>query len=432
MQETLYIENFGPIKKATLDLRQAMVFIGPQSSGKSTIAKLIAIMRDWRFVTEQKTFQSILVDYNIDFYNTPLTRIEYKSHNYSFVYTNTIGSLKDNNNHELPKLQRDFEEFENSNPRPSLPDHSKEIKQKMDKVRELQKRIDEEQDLAIKQDLLSEAQIILFEISEEQDVYVMRVNKIKDVVDAAMTYSNYSRYIPAERILISLYSGSALSFLNNDLPIPKSIVEFGDYFQKARAATNQLIIPFLLYKFLHKDGEDFIVTDNFQLKLKDVSSGLQALVPLVIVVNYLAAQENRTFTYVIEEPEQNLYPLTQKDLVYYLTNKCLQCNDLTNRASDLIITTHSPYTLTSFNNLLFAHQVAQKKKEETEEISKIIAQESWVNPDEFNSYFVADGTVRQIFNRETGLIDENELDSASEEIMGDFGQLMEIYKGIKA
>ena len=245
-----------------------------------------------------------------------------------------------------------------------------------------------------------------------------------------MVYSNYSRYIPAERIFISLYSGSTLSFLNNDLPIPKSIIEFGDYFQKARSQTNQYIIPFLLYKFLHKDGEDFIVTDNFQLKLKDVSSGLQSLVPLIIVVNYLATKENRTYTYVIEEPEQNLYPLTQKDLIYYLSNKCLQFNDITNRASDLIITTHSPYTLTSFNNLLFAYQVAQKKNRE--EVTKIIAEESWVNPDEFNAYYVADGTVMHIFNRDTGLIDENELDSASEEINGDFEQLMDIYKGIKA
>ena len=36
------IENIGPIKKVDIDLNKINVFIGPQSSGKSTIAKIIS------------------------------------------------------------------------------------------------------------------------------------------------------------------------------------------------------------------------------------------------------------------------------------------------------------------------------------------------------------------------------------------------------
>ena len=49
MAEKLTVENFGPIKKAEIDVTDMMVFIGPQSSGKSTLAKLITILNDFNF-----------------------------------------------------------------------------------------------------------------------------------------------------------------------------------------------------------------------------------------------------------------------------------------------------------------------------------------------------------------------------------------------
>lgn len=45
----LTIENFGPIKKAKIEVKDMMVFIGPQSSGKSTLAKIITILNDFNF-----------------------------------------------------------------------------------------------------------------------------------------------------------------------------------------------------------------------------------------------------------------------------------------------------------------------------------------------------------------------------------------------
>ena len=43
----LYIENFGPVSKAELDLKDLNILIGEQSIGKSTIAKLITILTDY-------------------------------------------------------------------------------------------------------------------------------------------------------------------------------------------------------------------------------------------------------------------------------------------------------------------------------------------------------------------------------------------------
>ena len=45
MAERLIIENFGPIKSIDIELRKMTVLIGPQASGKSTIAKVLGICR---------------------------------------------------------------------------------------------------------------------------------------------------------------------------------------------------------------------------------------------------------------------------------------------------------------------------------------------------------------------------------------------------
>ena len=40
MGKRLIVKNFGPIKEVDIDLKKINVFIGPQGSGKSTIAKI--------------------------------------------------------------------------------------------------------------------------------------------------------------------------------------------------------------------------------------------------------------------------------------------------------------------------------------------------------------------------------------------------------
>ena len=44
--ERLIVKNFGPIKEADIELNKYVVLIGDTSTGKSVLAKLIAIFRD--------------------------------------------------------------------------------------------------------------------------------------------------------------------------------------------------------------------------------------------------------------------------------------------------------------------------------------------------------------------------------------------------
>ena len=55
--DKITIRNFGPIKDINIELSKLMVFIGPQGSGKSTIAKLLTIFSDvywWATICSDK------------------------------------------------------------------------------------------------------------------------------------------------------------------------------------------------------------------------------------------------------------------------------------------------------------------------------------------------------------------------------------------
>src|SRR5206468_2795204 len=80
----------------------------------------------------------------------------------------------------------------------------------------------------------------------------------------------------------------------------------------------------------------------------------------------------------------------------------------------LILTTHSPYILTSLNNLMYAYQVGQ---EHAEEVNKIIDKKYWVNPQDVSAYrLMADGTAKNIVDDEFNQIDAVEFDEVSREI----------------
>ena len=46
----LIVKNFGPLKDIDIEVREMVCLIGKQASGKSTLAKLIAIFEDENFI----------------------------------------------------------------------------------------------------------------------------------------------------------------------------------------------------------------------------------------------------------------------------------------------------------------------------------------------------------------------------------------------
>ncbi len=139
-------------------------------------------------------------------------------------------------------------------------------------------------------------------------------------------------------------------------------------------------------------------------------------------------RQQYTHRFVIEEPELNLYPTAQKDLIYALMSG-LDPN-VEYQEAEWVITTHSPYVLSSFNTLMLAYKVAQRSDELRAEVEKIIPARCWINPDEFAAYYVDNGTVRSIISEKTGLIADNELDDVSDDLGDEQDKLFSLSRSV--
>ena len=170
------------------------------------------------------------------------------------------------------------------------------------------------------------------------------------------------------------------------------------------------------------------------LMLPQLSSGTQELLPLMtclredVVASAAVAKtldlpralHKRLF--FLEEPETNVFPSTQYDLVRIFARMANE------PILDVywVITTHSPYILSVFNNLLEAFQVVAAKPALKEEVARLIPESYWVKSSDFKAYCINDGKLESIMDSETGLVSANYLDSVSETIGVEFDELLRL------
>lgn len=224
-----------------------------------------------------------------------------------------------------------------------------------------------------------------------------------------------SQYIPAERNLISLFSKSLSSFIVSGIPLPKFLLHFSSQYEKARQEIKEL--EFLDMKYIN-NGKDIIYYNKEEyLDLEHSSSGIQSSLPLYLTVKYFAKKHK---SIIIEEPELNLFPKAQFDIIEYILKQVSQENDL-------FMMTHSPYILSALNIFLYAHKVGNLNAHAKAKVSQLYHQESWINADNFSAYYLENGTARDI-KSSRGLISDNEIDDISEELAEKFDDLLHIYR----
>ena len=232
-----------------------------------------------------------------------------------------------------------------------------------------------------------------------------------------------SYYLPAERIALPMISESLFELTFEQSTLPGYFLKFGKDFTIARKNQALFNIPLLKVKFEYKDGKNAVILENNNsLLLEETSSAIQANLPLLIILQY---PTKKASVFVIEELELHGFPLLQKELLNYVVERTT--HPYLNNAY-VMLPTHSPYILSAANNLLFAAKVAKQDDESALEVDKIISKNSWINKDDFSAYYLENGKAVSIVNEKTGMIDENELDSISESLAGEFDSLMELYR----
>jgi hypothetical protein len=161
----------------------------------------------------------------------------------------------------------------------------------------------------------------------------------------------------------------------------------------------------------------FKTEDGRTLSLSQLSSGTQEVLPLVLALRPLTGSVLSRTVYV-EEPEAHLFPTAQYELVKLFS----WLSNIGPELTRWVFTTHSPYILSSFNNLILAGQLGEN---ETLRREIPIKQEYWIKRGAFAAYCIHDGILRPILS-ESGLIDGEYLDSVSETIGNEFDSLLKL------
>ncbi|MDL2315364.1 ATP-binding protein, partial [Bacteroidales bacterium OttesenSCG-928-C19] len=277
-------------------------------------------------------------------------------------------------------------------------------------------------------------------------------------------------YIPSERNFVS-----AIYNLNEYLRDRDLIQDFVNNWYEAKrkySKEHKLRILELGVQY-HNEGDDIdkLTLDNGQeLTLQIASSGLQAVTPLITLFDYIARgiySDSRPMSvserdkmvkqynemvkqrkeggakintndlqtlfdlivsrnynqsqFIIEEPEQNLFPTTQRDLIYYM----LRVLNESKQKHRLTFTTHSPYILYALNNCMMGGLVYNKMSDNDKD--KLKCKSSMINPTDVSVYQIYDGKLKGI-QQDDKLIGSNYLDQNMKELMDDFYVMLNYYE----
>ncbi len=429
--ERIVIKNFGPIKDVDLEINDFMIFIGPQASGKSTIAKLIYFYRDLypeiehfllsRAINENlrdasgrfegKNAQFCIVQYFVRLF--PEVQA-YKNMKLEFHYSENFLILIELDKEDAVKvaLPSTFEvEFED------VLLNAKGIYNSLRKS-EVPNSISISIDVA-------RSHINKFIVKYLKGNYRYRDNYFIPAGRGFFsTIANQIFNLKVEsldfflREFASIITTIQTNFLGEELENTTPL-EFRELPSEIINLLIALQVKILKGRYEYDEQNQRagikIVNENF-IPLDKSSSGQQEA---VWIVQYIFSRINAIIkapsSTVIEEPEAHLYPEAQKSITELIV---LLANSGPNQ---IVITTHSPYILATVNNLLYANKVGRTHEKE---VSKRIDKNLWLDYKRVGAYFVGgeenEGRIKRIMDDELEMIKSEYVDSASQIINEEF------------
>ena len=95
------------------------------------------------------------------------------------------------------------------------------------------------------------------------------------------------------------------------------------------------------------------------------------------------------------------------------------------KGNSVIVTTHSPYILTSINSLMYASNVGRKQNNKVL-VEQIVDKAKWINPNQIGAYQLIGGRLECIVDDSIHQIKAELIDSVSEAINNIYYQLLEL------
>lgn len=267
-------------------------------------------------------------------------------------------------------------------------------------------------------------------------------------------------YVPADRNFLS-----SIEDRKSQRVVSPALRELLDELDKAqREMKGDIDLPINAARLEYDKHKDTLLLkgDGYTLDLSHTSSGFQSFVPLFIVTRFLTAQVNRqsetgepmnsdeldrfrqgvaeiygnpnltadqrriaistlsskfnksAFINIVEEPEQNLFPVSQ----WQMLKSLLEFNN-SNKNNKLIVTTHSPYLLNYLSIAVEAGNLKGKIEDATNsnglenKLAQIISLDATIKEKDLVIYELNEinGTIQKLANTEGVPSDKNYLNA---------------------
>ena len=373
---TIHIKNVGPLKDTgEIALNRLLLIIGKQSSGKSTFMKVLCHCR-WVEKTLMVDDDSSAKDYGKD--------------------------------QEFLKSLMTFHRFN-----PDFFSSDSYIKYDGDYI-------------TIEQN------------GDEGDAVITRKSDFEE-----RRYNTKLCFIPSERNLISAVKNLDKTYKATDLDVLLNYLlewdEVKDYYGTKNALRLSVARNIQYY---NDGGADFIYLSQNGKKMPVfyASSGVQSAMPIEVMIDRYSAfvgeraslskhdwkqisddtikANYQSVQFYIEEPEQNLYPMSQKDLVLNVVKHMVSANrnEKARHESMVVMTTHSPYILSVLNELMAEAKLYIKHTEKyIEGVDDFVNYDCFMKPEYYSAYYINDnGTFENLIDSELPMISGIELDGVSD------------------
>ena len=423
----LKVNNFGPIRNGFsenagfMEMTPVTVLCGEQATGKSTIAKLYATFTwlekalirmnfDKTDISKKSFFIEILKNHRIDEYLMDNTEIKYEGNAYIFTYQENKFIVEDNkqriNVYKMPKIMY-------------IPSERNllTVIEDVEKTRNLPVMLSvlfDEYQKARKSLAQTEYQLPVSDIKIQYDAekyitnvisqnnYRISITSASSGIQSVAPLSIVSRYLSDEVTDDIFKNIKKLSSYERE-QIKNSIKKAYD---ENNGFTQNLIQQF----------DSFFLTGIKSKNENGEKTGINAV--LKSLLRYFF---NTCFINIVEEPEQNLYPDSQKSVLYEL----MRFRN-SNEDNQLVITTHSPYIISYLTLAAKAAELLKRFVPE-DDIEKIVPVGSTIDGDKIIIYEVRrDGSIKCLKPYENLPSDENLLNKAMEEQNEQFAKLLEL------
>ena len=431
----LSINNIGPIKEIDINLNRFNVFIGPQSSGKSTIAKIISfcqwlekdcIVRQQSFHIDKSFVKENLIDYhNISDYINEKSAFLYKGEYLNIRYeeerllvdpTTGFNEARVSKNAYIPaertviSVPGIFSTKMPKNYLASFIDDWQQIRTKFgsgDKVT-----------------ILNLGESYFYDTNANADMLTMKNGKPLHLSQASSGLQSvtplcvYIAYITAW-----IYSHSEDRSSDERKRIWDSAVA------KSLYEGNELPFDYINDKDFTLAKELFNSLRPLRDTMQDNSLSEIKLTNMEKIIERIKKWSEILATpsfsnIVIEEPELNLFPQTQANLIYFILS------NVDHKRDNTVITTHSPYVLYAINNCILANFVKDQLTED-EWMDLDMPESSCLDGEDISVWELREGYIinsegekNRTIQDKDGLIRSNYFDRVMHNIMADFNNLM--------